>query len=268
MDFLDDFHWGKIMRQRQLLKAGVLVLLGLIILGSPNVLSETLVWNLEDDFRVGGEAENPNRDQFGNSAVWQFMFSSDEVRDGSYELLPNFSIDPGFVTSSGGGSTGVAQGWINGSLAVPTVYQATKDELVFPNAGGIQLEKDKIYLHPGQSDLTIIAWQAPVNFAGAVEVSGSFTAVHVGQIQWFVDQGTNNLASGFSTSSQSFQFQTNISQGEQLFFIADRFGTHSSDTTRFEVSITGVTTVPEPSGLMLFLVGLAGFISFRERNLS
>ena len=51
------------------------------------------VWNLESDFQVFPNQENPNRDSCGNLNIWYFLSSTTLTRNPPYTLLPNFYND-------------------------------------------------------------------------------------------------------------------------------------------------------------------------------
>lgn len=55
--------------------------------------SQTL-WSAADDFRLSPGQENPSRDRYGRGDVWAYMSATDVSDPSTYQLLPQWSVEP------------------------------------------------------------------------------------------------------------------------------------------------------------------------------
>ena len=206
-------------------------------------------WNIASDFRISAHHENPNRDSCNNPGVWSFMGSASLTRDPStYSLLSNFTLagngvpDLNFYTGSGGVP-------LIGYNGTGTIY----------TTGAITWPANTVDLHPGPSQMGVIAWRSPMN--GYISIAGGVSdndpACGDG-ILWFIDKNSTNLASGGYPNGGSQTFANGtitsgarldlvaVNTGDTLYFDVHPNGNYYCDSTRVDISVATTTFVPGP----------------------
>lgn len=156
----------------------------------------------------------------------------------TYSLLPSFS--PALCTG--------VEGWHpSASTFAPRVVK---------NVGTASPVCDTLALPPGQVSLlpgpggvgAIVAWTSPIS--GSVNVSGAYTrrnTVDCGDhVDWFIDLGATNLASGSLITvggTQSFSLNSvAVTTGSVLYFIVAPRSNEHCDETQLDVVISGMPT--------------------------
>jgi hypothetical protein len=198
------------------------------------------IWKLPEDV-----LETPNQISFnlGANGVWYFMESSSLTHDPlTYIFLPNFTAPCSY------GPLGVQNGvecWENASddFHISNFEQPK----VVLNASGqnqsfltVNMPANTLAQSPGPFQLSIVAWQSPVN--GNVKVVGTYTHLEsqTTGVIWSVDQGSTTLKSGeLFTGSASFNLsRVRVKKGDVLYFTLDPDGNFNFDTTGLELTIT------------------------------
>ena len=190
------------------------------------------VWNLASDFRLSPNQANPNPDQHGNTDTWSFRESATLTRNpAQYTLLPNF----------GGLCSG--QAWLSADT-LPFIARSSGG----PNACGWPAQTTMV-AHPSSTQLAVVAWKSP--FTGTVSIGGSVTDWDSGGgdgISWFVDRGTDSLASGqiANGGQQNLAAGTGgatldsvaVQVGQVIYLAIDPRTNDLNDTTAFSFTIT------------------------------
>src|SRR5258706_6566530 len=130
----------------------------------PNVGCYT--WNLANDFRISPNQENPNRDSCNNLGVWEFLASTSLTRDPATYYRMNVSGYTNF------GAQKVLNFWVgnivNGNGQFPLIGFNGSGADIFTQ--GITFPANAVDVHPGPSQLGIVAWQSPLS--GYVSITG------------------------------------------------------------------------------------------------
>jgi hypothetical protein len=197
-------------------------------------------WKLPDD--VLGTTNQISFNQ-GANEVWYFMESSSLAHDPTtYRFLPNFTAPCSYGTL--GTATGI-ECWEDASDAF---HISNFDQpKVLLNASGqnqsfltVNMPADTLAQSPGPFQLSIVAWQSPVN--GNVKVVGTYTHLEsqTTGVIWSVDQESTTLKSGeLFTGSASFNLpRVRVRRGDVLYFTLDPDGNFNFDTTGLELTIT------------------------------
>lgn len=211
-----------------------------------------MTWDARADFLGSPNQSNSLTD------VWQYFQITDNLRDGSYPLLPSFS-------TSTYGLAGL-HGW-NVANGTPAVVKNMTGATILVGSANAQYGAGKLVIHPGTSSMVVIGWESPIT--GMVDVMGSLTDVDTGGgdgINWFLDKGGSSgnldLGSLINGGSDSFSLSdVPVNAGNYLYLIVHNKAGFSFDSTRVEFTIT--QTIPEPSALGLLV--LSGFILVRRR---
>jgi len=207
------------------------------------------IWNLESDFQVFPNQENPNRDSCGNSNVWYFMHSSSLNRDPqTYSLLPNFKPDRFSIWGLQMWAGTIPDEVPPITEMLPHIGINTTGSTQYP-VGGVTWLPNTIHVHPHFTELIIVGWRSP--YTGSVSITGSVVDEYGNGgdgILWYIVKDSTNLASGSYSDggTQNFQDGTggnslaNISvvQGEFIYFIIHPKGNYLYDSTRLNIRIT------------------------------
>jgi uncharacterized repeat protein (TIGR01451 family) len=209
--------------------------------------STDYVWNLNDDFRTTPNQENPNRDSYGNAGVWQFMRSPTLTRDPqTYTNLVHF--EPALSNIQG---LEAWQGNIFGGFSNNFHPEIIKNITgVAQVMGSCTFPTDTTFMHPAPDQLAIVRWVSPI--AGNISITGTITdqdANDGGGINWYLDKGTTSLDSGQVWFGSSQNLSTNLQNisveiGESIYLAIDPAGDYYYDTTRIDLTITGVEQSP------------------------
>jgi hypothetical protein len=252
------------------MRRGIGALMVLVVLSLATPLAEPAFadlpsWNLAEEFRVDAEAENPNRDSYGNPGVWSFMKApnASQHNPSSYALLQHFYPDecgyqdidiwgdveagglerqgPSFALNHSGGTFTCVQG------------QAVPDGTIFT--------------HPLQTVAGVVGWKSPISGNVAVTGGVSDDDARCGDgIRWSVDVGTTTtsttLASGAfgNGGSQLFSAGTGgsslgsvtVSKGSLIYFIVES-GAASNffcDLTGMDLKIDALELIPPDPPLL------------------
>jgi hypothetical protein len=211
-------------------------------------------WNVATDFAVEPNQANPNPDRFGNPNVWRFLHGTSLAHDpGTYRRLPNFIPDrfgvEGLQTWQG---TVIS---IDEKDRLPSVSINTRSDNPYPYE--IDWPAGAVLVHPLNNQIAAVGWRSP--FSGVVQVTGRVADVQRAcgdGIDWSVDKGGATLASGsilnagaksFSAASGSTNLESvGVGVGDVLYFVVGPgpSGDHRCDSTRLDVTIRPVSTVP------------------------
>jgi hypothetical protein len=198
------------------------------------------IWKLPSD--VLGTSNQISFNQ-GANGVWYFMESSGLEHDPvTYRFLPNYTAPCSY------GSLGVQSGiacW--GDASDDFHISNFEQPKVLINASGqnqsfltVNMPANTLAQSPGPSQLSIVAWQSPVN--GNVNVVGTYTHLEsqTTGVIWSVDQGSTTLKSGeLFTGSASFSLpRVRVKKGDVLYFTVDPDGNFNFDTTGLELTIS------------------------------
>ena len=198
------------------------------------------IWKLPSD--VLGTSNQISFNQ-GANGVWYFMESSGLEHDPvTYRFLPNYTAPCSY------GSLGVQSGiacW--GDASDDFHISNFEQPKVLINASGqnqsfltVNMPANTLAQSAGPSQLSIVAWQSPVN--GNVKVVGTYTHLEscVTGVIWSVDQGSTTLKSGeLFTGSASFNLsRVRVKRGDALYFTVDPDGNFNCDTTGLELTIS------------------------------
>ncbi len=175
-------------------------------------------------------------------AVWSYELApvADLHVPADYEPLPS--------TTTTGGNCGNLDAWTDDG-ALPVVdFDATTATIA---CGTVTVPAQTVVMHPSGTDYSIVGWTSPVS--GTVSVAGSFVSMDDNGgsgTTWYVDDGSNNLASGVNDlgGSGNFDMQSlSVSKGDVLYFILGPAvnGDDSFDTT--ELNLTISQAAPPPS---------------------
>lgn len=203
-------------------------------------------WDLASDFLAVPNQENPNRDSCNNLDVWSFMESTSLTRDpASYSLLPYFTDS---------NLPGLNQWYGN----VPHVSYNASDTTI--TQGAITIPPHTIDVHPGPSQLAIMAWHSPVtgyvSITGGVSDNNPYTGPcnYQDGIVWYIDKNTSNLAYGGypNTGSQNFANGTGgaglntvaVNVGDVIYLAIGPDANYYCDDTRVDLTIN-VTGAPQ-----------------------
>jgi hypothetical protein len=100
-----------------------------------------------------------------------------------------------------------------------------------------------VFVHPGPSNDTLIAWHSPIT--GVVWLSLRVSDADCGGgdgIAWYIDRDSTDIASGsFSNCGSDSQMSGPISvhRGTTLFFLIDPQADFSFDLTEIDLTIDG-----------------------------
>src|SRR5258706_1696226 len=227
----------------------------------PNVGCYT--WNLANDFRVSPNQENPNRDSCNNLGVWKFMASTTLTRDPA-TYYPMTIFGP-----SAGGYTGLdfwSGNFANQNGKFPGIgFNGSGADRGFTNQA-ITIPANTVDIHPGPSQLGIIAWQSPLS--GYVSITGDVSdndpdtlcpAYASDGIKWYLDKNSTSLADGvippggfqnFANGNGGTSLNTvAVNVGDVIYLAIDPNGSYGCDSTRVDLSIsdTSASAIPKPS---------------------
>jgi hypothetical protein len=222
--------------------------------------TECTQWDINNDFRISPDQENPNRDSCGTVGVWEFMGSISLTRDpNTYYTLSTFT--PGI-----GGYPGLDfwfGTYVDGNGQFPAIgFNGSGETRVFD--GHITFPANAVDIHPGPSQMGIIAWHSPLS--GYVSITGGVSdndhACGDG-ILWYLDKDSTSLAEGYISNapvdqggSQSFENGSggaglnavNVGVGETIYLAIHPNGNYICDNTKVELSIA-VTAAATPTPL-------------------
>ncbi len=222
----------------------VMLLSGMVVTG--NVWAGCIHWNLADDFLVFPNQKNPNPDSCGNQEVWHFMQSASLTKDPAmYSLLQNDVNDIGVSLFGKPEIYNWGGDYLHGVQHMPIVFKnSTANTLEYTGNGNLIIPPNTILVHPASDGLVIVGWRSPID--GVISITGSAGKLHYGNIEWSIDKGTANLASGIlvdAVTEQPFQL-TNIvvSKGEFIYFSVSPYDGFYADSTKLDISIDAVET--------------------------
>lgn len=215
------------------------------------------VWELAADFEVAPDAENPNDDACGRTGVWHYLEGAEGERNPlAYSPLEEFienTFDiPGLqqwqATSGGSSTNSVPAIGINSADTAHTFL-------------GVNWPSQRIRVHPSTTELVIVGWRSPVN--GEVAITGGADDMDDSAgngINWFIDKGSQNLASGSFENGGTQIFQqgdgganlasVHVTEGEFIYFVVDPRGDYTFDSTQLDISIellAAATPTPTPT---------------------
>jgi hypothetical protein len=212
-------------------------------------------WDLANDFTLSPD-QNPNRDSCNNSNVWEFKGSPDLTRDpANYYTLSNF--DP---ASSGYPGLNFWSGTYydpsSGGYFPAIGFNASGATRIL--LGHITIPVNTVDVHPGPSQLGVIAWHSPLN--GYVSITGGVAdndpACGDG-IVWYVDKNATALASGSYANggSQTFVSGTGganlnavaVSTSDVIYLAIGPNTSHICDNGRVDFTINVTTAPPAPT---------------------
>jgi hypothetical protein len=190
---------------------------------------------------------NPFPDSYAHPEVWHMMFSTGLADDpATYHDIPNDTLEldtacglpvPGYSSwLYEPNTTTTAQAGINTSSNV------IKGVVCAP---GQALPPLKAFVHPGSSNLVVIAWQSPIS--STVTVTGRFADDDCGGgngIAWNVDLASDghlvsmDLGAYTNCGQSSMQFSATVAVGDYLYFIVNPNGDYGFDLTEIDVAIT------------------------------
>jgi hypothetical protein len=151
---------------------------------------QSALWDLAGDFRIDGNAENPNRDRRGNRDVWRFFDQDNAVlHSPPYTLLQTFQ--PAALTVAG------LEEWQGPAGTSPNKLPEVGKNATCCNqtVSTISWPKDTILVHPyvGGGHAVIVGFTSPYR-SGLHHVDAVFsrrdTTSNGDGIQWFVDLGS------------------------------------------------------------------------------
>lgn len=180
-----------------------------------------------------------------NSATQTWSYYSGinvAIRDGRYQLADTYNGN----TFGAGLQSWSTAGTSYGNLGINSSGSAY---FGLPSGSG--------WVHPEQNGAVALGFRAP--FSGTFSVSWTIANTEAGGdgVDWFLDRGTTNLASGirtFADGNFSGSLTTNLVSGEFLYFVVGRNGSsYLYDTTRLDLA---VVAVPEPPALLGLIIGL------------
>jgi hypothetical protein len=221
----------------------VMLLVGMTMAG--NVWAGCTHWNLADDLLVFPNQKNPNPDSCGNQEVWHFMQSASLAKDpATYSLLQNDVNNMGaFLGKPELHNWGGSHSNHDGNNDMPIVFKnSTANTLEYTGNGNLIIPPNTISVHPASDGLVVVGWHSPID--GVISITGSAGKLHYGNIEWSIDKGTTNLASGIlvdTVTEQPFQL-TNIavSKGEFIYFSVSPYDGYYADSTKLDISIDAV----------------------------
>ncbi len=250
---------SKGLRWAVLLAVGLVVVMGFA--ARPAVASAADTWTLAADMQanaLSGTPLNPFPDAYGHAGVWELMVAPSTTRDPAsyYDMVLDVNDPcsiPGIV------------GWHNG-VATPVGIASvnTTNNTIHGTCGPYEIfPPHEAFLHPGPANDSLVAWHSPIT--GTVSVSGGVSDADCGGgngIAWFIDQGSNDLASGSIANCGAQRFPANltvtVTKGATLYFLIDpKNNNYSYDLTQTDVTITELG--PPPSiGLVAPASGVTG----------
>jgi len=201
-------------------------------------------WNLSKDLL--GTLNQISFNQ-GARGVWYFMESNSISHDPSiYKFLTDYEAPCVGNPTASVPINGVSC-WQDPSHTLdhnPSILFNFTDATQFPFGPPLAFPPHSLVMHPAPDRFAIVAWRSPVR--GAVNVTGSFTHLNVcgNGVLWFVDKGTDTLASGdIFENGESFNLpRIRVSQGQVLYFVLDpKDGNYFCDSTLLDVTIAAVT---------------------------
>lgn len=244
------------MRVRQII--GVASLLFVLLAGSANRVQAGLIWNADADFDAGwATGANPN-------GVWSYGWTPYPNKTSGFTLFTAQAYIYG----------GRFEQWYSPSNEVgftPLVY---KNISGLYNDGNIDIPAGALIMHGGGnsgSDYSHVIWTAPSS--GSFTVSAAFTMRQqaFGPLAdvYVFDDG-QQLFSGlvnFDGDRVSYNGQLTLSKGDTMDFVVGQDGTGlHAGSTQLDATIEAGSAVPEPSGLVLFVIGCISFALSRHRR--
>ena len=220
----------------------MLLLAGLLLAGS--FVSQSAATSPARDAVAGYSlaGANPN-------GVWTYRHANDVVRDGVYALLPNFVPNRALFLPSPPGAAMHYDDTFHGIAKCPA--GCTLSALSFVPIAG-----DELWMHPGGNTplgLTVVQFTAPT--AGLYDIAFSFKDIDTSPsgdgVDWFVDKGTANLASGTVKNSSTGALSVlgvPLAVGDEINFIVAPKATAVFDSTALKATVTlqGHTPTPTP----------------------
>jgi len=177
-------------------------------------------------------------------------------------FTPYIAFSPSGVCNAGGILSGIAC-WNTSNNHEPSIGINTTASTL--SGGTVILPTGVLYAHPGPSTDTILRFTAPS--AGTYAISGTFEILDTsptGVIGLVELNGLNvysgtlagpGASGGSPGGSESFYFVTALSAGDVIDIGVNNDGNYLFDSTGLTVDISA-TSVPEPSSLAIFVVGL------------
>ncbi len=184
-------------------------------------------WDLADDWRYGGAAENPSRDAYGNADVWRYV---------------------SFDAADGDATNRTPAGYQ--SLSHHTTNGTESDTWRDPDDGYIPWvyseDQSTVIVHPQGNEAPIVGWKSPVagqvNIAGQVNLDNRYSS---DGIAWFLDRNGTNLYSGVTASGSPFDpagyfdFNQTVAVGDVIWLGVASHGNDYYDSTHLDLHITG-----------------------------
>lgn len=212
-------------------------------------------WDLEQEFLLDPDHQNPNRDRCMNPGVWHFMQSDAATfpaRDpAGYTLLPThdrFMFDIEGLESWQGTEVQAP-----GYPLLPYVGINVTGELQSPL--GIEWPPNTLCVHPAGNRHAVVGWRSPwtgtVNVTGGVQDLDPTCASSPDGVAWFIDRydgvANTNVASGVIADGAAQDFvdgtgganlaALSVQAGEFLFFVVSKGSDLGCDTTALRIVI-------------------------------
>lgn len=231
--------------------------IGLLAACSPMAQADTSVWSTVTDLQTSGSIVATN-------SVGCWMLGEATSTTGSdFQQLP-------YYTTSFGQETGGPAAWY-GSVDYGAVTNYGQPSMY--------ISSGHLNVHPGYPNATNpyhadLRWTAPS--AGTYTVSATWTDLANGPTNGTATEGVEvylaksgvGMFEGFtsledSVLSASTTQQLTLAKGDTLDFIVDSRGSHWSDLTQLDATISAV---PEPATSFVLTTGLVGLLAYAWRK--
>lgn len=222
-------------------------------------------WSPATDFGIGvAQQQSTHADIWGNAGVWRYMYKNDLDHNGGY--VPLEILDT---------SDPLRPTWIKQGADSPMIAQNVAGSAFMPSPGipGWVWESGDVVLHPGPTNLAVLAWQSPTT--AYVSIAGGFKDQNPGGgdgVDWYIDMQSGGnyttLAQGTLANGGAQLFengtvspgvnlsQIRVGQGDYLYFIVNPRGSYGWDSTVLSLRIDEM--VPEPGTWVLLALGGLG----------
>jgi hypothetical protein len=206
----------------------------LLLAAGPASATPAWSWNLSRD-RMTGANQNPNGPwSFVASTVSTLPFVGQNLANHATSCFGNSQLDCWFDSDNALVGHATSTGLVNGLFYVQ----------------GVPI------LHPGANRYVAVRWVNPTGESLDIQILGRVTDLDYfwgNGVGYSVVRGTITLASGgvksvtSSLDSRTFYATTTVAAGQDVYFIIDRIGDYTSDSTELDVLITGTKTCTIPA---------------------
>lgn len=198
-------------------------------------------WDLAGDFPSSSNQKNPAPDSCGSANTWSYLAEC------GFSRVPTayYRLEFPYLNAAA-----QEHGWqsqrLNGTGGLPQIwkYTGTTPRIV----GAFTGRPGKVMVHPDIGGNAVVRWLSPIS--GVVTITGEVVDADTGGgdgIAWYIHDKTSTIASGSIANGGTQSFgagaggsnlnQVAVTPGKAIYFVVNRNGSLSNDSTELSVHI-------------------------------